>query len=229
MNAIERDLRSLFEDERRTADTPAGLADAVTARIGRRRLGGAVGATVTTLAVAGAAVTVPFTLSHLGSPAVAPGATGTTVVAETTDTFPNSLGLACGDPVPASLLASPDQTEVVVFETIVAMYPDANSGMVTTPLKPGSEEPDLYAVFKAAYPGAIIGRDGFVAGWTELPPQYASQISIEETSPLNARSVTIYNSGRILWCPDTRRGADELPLPQEGTYLVLPFADPSVD
>ncbi len=220
MNAIENELRAAFEDERDSVTTPDTLLASLTTRVQRRRVSTLTGATVGTLSVASLALAIPLALSHGPSTSVAPGATATAM-------SPNSLGLSCGDPVPASLLASPDQSEIEVFETVVAMHPDENSGMVTTPLEPGpnTPEPDLYAVFKVTYPGAIIGRDGIVAGWTEVPPQYAAQIIFESDPPDAPRTVTVFNSGRIQWCPDTRRGANEVPLPKEGTYLVLPFGD----
>ncbi len=161
MNAIERELRSVFEDERRTIATPEGLADSVTTRIRRRRMGSAVGATVSTLAVAGAAATVPLAFSHLGSSTVTPAATAdpTAYDAEMKNMAHNALGLQCGDPVSEAGMRERAGDDTYVFVGPIDVPEPASGGPA-----------DGIVVNGGDYVYGVYARDGVVVGFSAMRP-----------------------------------------------------------
>jgi hypothetical protein len=159
MGSIHSGLHAIFDDERRAVTTPEAVVKSVSARIRRRRAGTMVGVSAGTLTLAGFAAAVPIALSHLGSPAVTPGA------APATDVMPgNSLGLECGDQIPDSL-ANAYRSEVWVGTVTV----DARS--LATPssetfVSVATVGSDFRLPVEAEYSGAILAQNGVVVGWT---------------------------------------------------------------
>lgn len=227
MGSIQSALRAIFEDEERGVTTPDAVVGAVAARIRRGRVGRMAGVSAGTLTLAGFAVAVPLALSHLGSPHLAPGATP---AATAIDSPPaNPLGLGCGDPVPSSLIGSPDQGEFNVYDTAVEINPLPGFSVVYYPLPSPSSpaESRVSAFFESRFRGLTIARDGIVVGWTNVTPIPGSMTWSSEglDEPGGEVTTVVMNSAGIIWCPEAGGQAETDGVPASGSYLTYPYDD----
>jgi hypothetical protein len=227
MGSIHNDLHAIFDDERRAVTTPGTVLGAVAARVGRRRAGRLVGASAGTLAVAGLAAVIPLGLWNSGPSSVAPGAPGAATPTNPAAMPPNALGLSCGEPLPASLLSSPERSEIVVYQTDVTTHPTLGVIVVTSPLPSPVGLASLYVSYDARLSGLIIGRDDKVAGWTDATPPLDAHVSISWIDQPSSGSPVDMSVGRIVWCPNARSETGSDAIPASGSYLTYPIVDPN--
>jgi hypothetical protein len=220
MGTIQSGLRAIFEDEERGVTTPEAVVGAVAARIRRGRAGRIAGVSAGTLTLAGFAAAVPFALSHLDSPELAPGATPG-----------NPLGLSCGDPVPSSLISSPDRGEFNVYELAVEINLESGASVLYYPLPSPSApaEAQVHGFFEARFSGVIVARDGAVVGWTDpaLSPGAMTLTSEGLDEPGGEVTTIVMTSAGIIWCPEAGGQAEVDGVPAVGSYLTYPYIDPN--
>ena len=208
MGSIEKELNAVFEDARRATDVPDSLADAVLTHASRQRATRVVGSSIGTLAAVGLAVSLPLALGHHGTSAVAPA---TTPSAMPVPTAP--LGLACGDPVPASLLDSPDRITLYIWVdgTSIAVLPSKD--VAETRGHPGEER--TYVTLEGTDPSVVVATDGVVVGWTGDPPAGwyylgVSSISVSVSSDSPTSGPHLLTPRAVVVCPEANNGANAL-------------------
>ena len=183
-----------------------------------------------TLTLAGFAAALPFALSHLDSPDVTPG--GTPSVTATSFMPENPLGLGCGDPVPPSLIDSPDRGEIKVRETAVEVFSASGGSLLLYPLlspsSPGAST-QVPGVYESHFTGVIVARDAAVVGWTDsIPlPGYMTWTSEGLDEPGGEVTTVVMNSAGIHWCAEAGGQAQSDGVPETGWYLTYPYIDPN--
>ena len=172
MESIQSGLRAIFEDEERGVTTPDAVVGAIAARIRRGRAGRIAGVSAGTLTLAGFAAAVPFALSHLGSPDLAPGATP--AVTATYFMPENPLGLGCGDPSRHLARLAANRSEVNVYDRDHRGQVNWTLPAWRRPYQPVLSASDARAhAVRACYEyasGPCIALDGVVAGGPATTP-----------------------------------------------------------
>ncbi len=213
MRPIDKELRAIFDEERRGVDVPASLVDTLRPRAARRRVARYGAATVGALATAGLAVTLPLGLSRLGAP-VAPG-----------DTIapPAPLSVQCGDPVPKSLLEPGDHD--LLFTTLDGYSVSVLSPGIVSWSDPSADDARTYVEYDARYSAVVIARDRVVVGWTGGPTSADYRISGGEYWPDTAL-YRKYATNVVYACPDARDdGTDRNALARGYKYDVYRVGD----